>query len=1265
MRRLLLLTIAALLGWAALRLLGEATPIPAHAVRDAGLVAAAAVALAAWAALGPYPAAAPAQSAWPNIGRSLFGAGVATALVGGLLAALELPAPWNAIPAWVVWGVGLALLVAGALWRGPVVRYPAPIVRWERDARGRFVRRPAQGQAAADFALAVHGRRWWAALASLLLLAALLRLLLVWNLPPVCQGAECVAVLAGTGAGTGAGAEAGTGRSLLMAPLARLLSTVTGDPLRGLRLAAALVSLLWFAVLLGALRRWTSSAGVLVGGALAGLALPFVLPMPAAGAWAELPLWVALAAWGAAAGTAAGPVAGGRRAWTAAGIGLGLAAVAAPELSAAWLAWLVVAAAQTLIRRPRGDFFVLVGAALAAAALTPARLDTLLAPLRSGPSLDLWMRQGAELLHTTAAQTPHWIAGLVLVGLGALLRARGRGAALLLGTAALLFVLLRADLAALGFERALLPLMAPAALAAALAADQFLRAAIQAAPHAASTAVRAAPLLGSGLLLVALLALPPVIRTARTPQSVAIDPVDGLALAVASYIAESPATGADGAPAPVLLVPPGTLNHPAVRLAAGQALEQGRVATYTPHSNLPYRQESPAGIVYLLPATDRALLDELRRIYPEGTQQASGAPNDEVEGISPLAAYAVDGAALFDSLGLAQFVYAGPDWGSADEAVLSIGVGPLAFEWGTAPPLAPPFSVEWSGVLVIDTAGDHSFALEAPPGALVNFLLDGRLLLDTSAGLTSHSETLPAGLYEVRLRYRSGDAPGDFAILWQPPGRAELSPIPRTALHNPALPPAGLLGTYTAGAAWNGAVLAERKDRLIGADPILPVPYGVAWQGLVAAPRAGEYLFGVVSNGTVFLDVAGEGVASQVAGGATGSEAAGAFADGPAEGAIYLTAGWHPIALRFAATEAVPPPEVKLYWQPPGHGPEALRSLYLRPFGGAWSAADAPLPPLNLPDERYGGAEFALTTDASFWQPQVRIPPRDLPPLPFERVAESAPETAACGPEITQLAAPHGLAFDPTRGLLYAADTGNRRVVAWVVEGGALTSPQVVPLDELEEPVDVAVDAQGRLLVLDTVAPRLLRYDPATGAAERIALGEGFYRPRALAVDALGLIYVADTGGGRIAVVDETGAVSAEFGGRETPFGRGQPAAVATTPRALWAVAADHGRLWQLNTLGSYTALQPTSTIDGPHLAALPGDDPATAGRLFLSDPARARVLLLGADGAPLGALADAGAFVQPTGIATWQTGDLLFLAVSDTAACRVTLWQARADLLP
>ncbi len=743
--------------------------------------------------------------------------------------------------------------------------------------------------------------------------------------------------------------------------------------------------------------------------------------------------------------------------------------------------------------------------------------------------------------------------------------------------------------------------------------------------------------------------LPGTWRTVAAPQGQAHAGGSEMAQAVAAYIADARAAAGDGSAGPRLLVPQPLLDQPTLQFAVAGELQSGRVQGYNLQSDLPFAGAAPDGIVYLLAMDDAPAQQELWRVYPSGAMAAA-----QIDDALPaLTTFTVSGADLASSRGLQQLVAsAGGSTATngANSADLSTSSGALDFGWAAYPPAPPPFAAEWRGSLIVRERGDYTFSVEAAPGALFTLLLDNQLFLDTSAGLTSRADTLAVGAYSMTMRYQSSAAPGDLRVLWQPPGM-EPTPIPAEALHNPAIPSVGLLGTYTAGATWDGPLLTQRKDRVVQADPALATPWSVRWQGQLAAPRAGEYLIGVVSDGAVLVEVDGESVVAQMPSG----DAESAYA--PAEGVIYLRAGWTPITIRYATgNNPARAPEFKLYWQPAGSGPAPLNVEYLNPSMTPLASRDVALPTLPpVVDPRHGDNDFALSGETSYWMPQRRVPARDLPALKLERVGAFG----GCGAAETQLNAPHGLAWDDTRQTLYVADTGNRRVLALsIAESGAFES-RLLTMPALEEPVDVAVAPDGTLYVLDTAAPRLIAYDPATEAARTIALGDGFYRPRGLAVDATGLLYIADTGGARVAVVavdgegdDASASVLGTFGGQGSALGSGQPVAVTAAPQAVWAITAEHGRLWRLDTLGSITAVRPTDTINGPHLAHL--DD----GRLFMSDPARALVLLFNAQGQPLAALGDAGAFEQPTGVAAWQRSGDLLLAVSDTAACSVSLWQ-------
>jgi hypothetical protein len=1235
MRRFLLLAAILALTWAVIRQGAAFAPLPGYVLRDALLLLLLLAAAGAWAAR-PIPPRRTTEHAWTNAGQAFFGAGALTALLGALLPRM---APTAATYALIVWGVGLALSLLGLLLRGGVVRYAPPTVRWARDDNGRIVGKPLTEEDA-NGAPNTLGRRGAIVLALLLAAAIALRVGLALRLPAYCQGSECDLLLATT-------SEA-TRTTLLLQPLAIWLRSWTSDPLLALRLATALLSSLALLALVPALRRLVSPGGVLLGVALAGF-----------GAWAAAPateatLFTPLVVWGAAAAINGG----GARGWAAAGLALGLTAVAAPALLGAWLLWLLLLLVVALSQPERArwvDMAVLLLGALAGAALlaAPLAFTSRLGPLLPGlmPTSTQLVQNASALFITLFAPGAGWLGALALVGAGAAMRSGRRGAVLLSGNAALLLWLLFTG------EAAQWPLLVPFfVLLAALAADQLLQAALL----SSKPLLRARAVTAAALAITLLVILPGLWRTAAAPQAQTDTAGSEMARAVAAYITGARTQADQAGERPRWLVPATLLDQPALQTAIAPEIQAGEVRGYNLQSGLPYAGSAPGGIVYLLAVDDAATRDELWRVYPTGV----AAPADIDPSLPALTSFTVSGADLAASRGLLQLVASAAAGGdttagasgatasTANNANLSAGVGPLDFGWAAYPPAPPPFAAEWRGSLLVPNQGEYAFGVESSPGALFTLLLDGQLMLDTSAALTRTSDILPAGAYAVTMRYQSGSTPGDLRVLWQPPG-LDPEPIPLEALHNPVIPTLGLVGTYTAGALWDGPILALRKDRVIDADPTLRTPWSVRWQGQLAAPRAGEYLIGAVSDGAVLIEVDGQPVVTQFT---QDDPPAGGY--GPAEGTIYLPGGWTPITVRYATGNvAGRTPEIKLYWQPPGSGPAPLNVAYLHPSTIALSPADVPLPSLPpVLDARLGDDRFALSGETAYWLPQTRIPARNLPPLNLERVAAFG----LCGPDLSQLNAPHGLAWDATGQRLYVADTGNRRVLALDVNETVLL-PEELLLPTLEEPVDVAVAADGTLYVLDTAAPQLIAYNPATAAANIIALGEGFYRPRGLDVDETGLLHIADTGGARVAVaaLEAEGegmrvAVQGQFGGPGTPLGNGQPVDVAAAPQAIWALAAEEGRLWRMDGFGSITAIRPTNTINGPHLAHL------ADGRLVVSDPARALVLLFSAQGEPLAALGDAGAFLQPTGVATWEEEGDLLLAVSDSAACEVSLWRGR-----
>jgi hypothetical protein len=132
-----------------------------------------------------------------------------------------------------------------------------------------------------------------------------------------------------------------------------------------------------------------------------------------------------------------------------------------------------------------------------------------------------------------------------------------------------------------------------------------------------------------------------------------------------------------------------------------------------------------------------------------------------------------------------------------------------------------------------------------------------------------------------------------------------------------------------------------------------------------------------------------------------------------------------------------------------------------------------------------------------------------------------------------------------------------------------------------------------------------------------------------------------------------------QFGGLESGLGQGQPADVMALGDQLWAIAADHGRLWRLDALGSIAITERASTVTGPQLAALPDGS-----GFFMSDPVRRTVLYFAPTGQPVGQLGYTDRFANPVGVAAGfgQEG-FVQLVVGDSAACTVSLWRLRREV--
>ena len=120
---------------------------------------------------------------------------------------------------------------------------------------------------------------------------------------------------------------------------------------------------------------------------------------------------------------------------------------------------------------------------------------------------------------------------------------------------------------------------------------------------------------------------------------------------------------------------------------------------------------------------------------------------------------------------------------------------------------------------------------------------------------------------------------------------------------------------------------------------------------------------------------------------------------------------------------------------------------------------------------------------------------------------------------------PTAIAVAPVSGDIYVADTGGSRVQRFSFEGRFLNTLGGPGLSGpgLSSPQALAAERGGALYVAETFAQRLVRFDPLGrmdrqigGARKHRAKSHAptitLHQPRALAIDPVGLLYIADAG---------------------------------------------------------------------------------------------------------------------------------------------------------
>jgi sugar lactone lactonase YvrE len=505
----------------------------------------------------------------------------------------------------------------------------------------------------------------------------------------------------------------------------------------------------------------------------------------------------------------------------------------------------------------------------------------------------------------------------------------------------------------------------------------------------------------------------------------------------------------------------------------------------------------------------------------------------------------------------------------------------LDFDWAAAPPLPPPFSVEWNGVLHAADYGVHDLLLQTPGRAEV---LIGEQTVLSGTGVLSGSLELAEGNHALRVRVqfdadaaaRAGADPstgGMFQLSWRTPG-GPFEVIGPGALYTAPMTANGLLARYFPNGNWEGTSVSARIEDQLGFYvhvPPLPRPYTVEYTGKIAIPAAGLYRFGLESIDESILEINGQEIVRAM------------VPNQYEEGAISLTEGLHDIRIRFA--DRTDHTHLNVYWMPPGAARAIVPPAVLFPPQGSY--ANVSLPSL----------ESLAAADAPAG------PPPPAPPL-----GGSARIFA------TGLQQPRGVAVADD-GRVFVAEGGGGKIVVYSPDGEILG---LLPQDTgaLAEPVDVAIDA-ATLYVLDAGAGTLWSYALDGGEALAVPTDPTLLdRSRGLAVGPDGRVWIAVTTAGVAAAIDPLGGEPSRLPVM-VDGAPGQPVDVAVAADGIVFVTdASANKLLRVAPNGQPQrswALPPANTLDGPHLAF------DAFGNLYVTEPEGGRVEKRDAGGQAVG----------------------------------------------
>jgi len=203
--------------------------------------------------------------------------------------------------------------------------------------------------------------------------------------------------------------------------------------------------------------------------------------------------------------------------------------------------------------------------------------------------------------------------------------------------------------------------------------------------------------------------------------------------------------------------------------------------------------------------------------------------------------------------------------------------------------------------------------------------------------------------------------------------------------------------------------------------------------------------------------------------------------------------------------------------------------------------------------------------------------------------------------------------LDPGRGLLYAADTPNGRILKYDLGGNLLAEWTGEGCDgsKMVAPRALAIDGEGNVVAVDASDRHVRRFDAQGRCVARFAGGDVIYSPKGIAVGGGGAIYVSDIQTDSILKFGRDGTFLFSWGMRGAGVGQfGNPWGVATDRQGSVYVA-DHlnYRIQKFDSNGVFIA-EIEAKIDGKRIKPF-GVDVDPRGDVVAADNANHRLVRL------------------------------------------------------